>query len=272
MDSPDSERASGTRARTRSRAVLVAAALVLGAVGAKASAGWLGAVRFEAEPPTAAATAAVAAARAAELEEFVITVAKDADAVWAADFRRRGKPYAPARPVLLEAPSSRDCGPGLELGRAECLGTNDAHIDLSFQQALITRLGEEASAARAYVVAHELGHHVQRVLGMDAKVEALLAGRRVASQWLEVQLELQADCLAGIWSRRTTQKHWASPAELEAALRHASEVGTERRLGDDRLDESGGETFTYAIPRRRLYWFARGFTQGELDDCDTFAP
>jgi predicted metalloprotease len=120
-------------------------------------------------------------------------------------------------------------------------------------------------------VAHEVGHHVQRVIGLDKKVEALLADKPVASHWVEVQLELQADCLAGVWSRRTEQKHLTVPTQIEASIRKTSELGTARRLVV-RDDDVRGETYTYAIPRRRIYWFAQGYAHGELDDCDTFAP
>jgi uncharacterized protein len=258
---------------TRPRALLAAGALVALVVGAKASAHWLD----RAEPPRAEQAAATPAAAvrtedSAQLEAFSLSVAKDADAMWALDFKRRGKPYTSARPVLIETPSNDDCGPGVGLGRDKCYGTDQAFIDLSFQRALGSRLGSEAAGARAYVIAHELGHHVQRVLGMDRKLDELLAERKVASHWVEVQLELQADCLAGVWSRRTRQPPWKEPTQIEASLRHVSDLGTERRLASPGNEDSIGETFTYAIPRRRIYWFAQGYAKAEIDACDTFAP
>jgi len=247
-------------------------ALVLAVVGAKASARWLDTTQPSAEQPVASPAPAASAEDPAQLEAFVLSIAKDADAMWAADFKRRGKPYAPARAALLEVPKKSDCGPGVELGRDDCYANDQAFIDLSFQRALGARLGPAAAGARAYVIAHEIGHHVQRVLGMDRKLDELLSERKVASHWVDVQLELQADCLAGVWSRRTQQAPWAEPAQIEESLRHASELGTERRLKAASDAASTGETFTYAIPRRRIYWFAQGYAHAAIDDCDTFAP
>lgn len=258
---------------TRFRALLAAGALVLAVLGAKASASWLAG---EPPSPEPASVAPAPAARATEdpavLAASVLSIAKDADALWALDFKRRGKPYTSAQPVLLEAPTKSDCGPGVGLGRADCYGTDQAFIDLSFQRALSARLGADAAGARAYVIAHEIGHHVQRVLGMDRKLDELLADRKVASHWVEVQLELQADCLAGVWSRRTRQTPWAEPKQIEESIRHASELGTERRLASAGDDQAPLESFTYAIPRRRTYWFAQGYAKAEIDACDTFAP
>ena len=258
---------------TRPRALLAAGALVLAVLGAKASARWLDTARPSAEQPSVApAPAARPKEDPAVIEAFSLSIAKDADTLWALDFKRRGKPYTSARPVLLETPTKSDCGPGVGLGRADCYGTDQAFIDLPFQRALGARFGADAAGARAYVIAHEVGHHVQRVLGMDRKLDELLAERKVASHWVEVQLELQADCLAGVWSRRTRQAPWTEPTQIEASIRHASDLGTERRLASAGDADAPLETFTYAIPRRRIYWFAQGYAKAEIDACDTFAP
>jgi predicted metalloprotease len=274
MASSETERPLGRRAPARLWSVAVTGALMLAAIGAKVSARYI-----DREQSSAAASAHTPAptSRTAEptdekLNTFVLSVAKDVDALWARDFRRRNKPYRSAEPVLLDSPSKSDCGPGVALGRSDCFGSDKAFIDLSFQRALEERYGEEGAGARAYVIAHELGHHVQRVLGLDQKIESLLTDRKVASHWVEVQLELQADCLAGVWTRRTTQPHLGEPTQIEASIRRTSELGTERRLTEKSDAESVGESFTYAIPRRRIYWFAQGYSHGEIDDCDTFAP
>jgi predicted metalloprotease len=257
----------------RPRALLAAGALVLAVLGAKASARWLDAASPSAEQPSVApAPAARAKEDPAVVEASALAIARDVDTLWARDFKRRGKPYSAAQPTLLEAPAKRDCGPGIGLGRDACYGTDLAFIDMSFQRDLGARLGPDAAGARAYVIAHEIGHHVQRVLGMDRKLDELLAERKVASHWVEVQLELQADCLAGVWSRRTQQPPWTEPTQIEASIRHASDLGTERRLESAGHDDAPTETFTYAIPRRRIYWFAQGYAKAEIDACDTFAP
>jgi predicted metalloprotease len=255
--------------------VAAAAVIALGIAGTRASAAFLDIGGSpSAEPPSSARTPIqpVSAADVARLKEFVATVVQDVDALWARDFRRRSKPYTRAEPVLLGEPEKADCGPGIEFGRRDCFGTNQAFIDLSFLQGLQARYPENADGAKAYAIAHELGHHVQRVLGLDKKLAGLLAEKPVATHWAEVQLELQADCLAGVWSRRSQQQHLASAAQIEASIRQTSEFGTERRLTQRNDAESPGENFTYAIPRRRIYWFAQGYEHGELDDCDSFAP
>jgi len=271
MTSFDTERPSRRRVHQRWWTLATGGALLLGAVGAKASAAWLGSGRPGAEP--ASSTADAAARRPAEsdpkLDEFVRGVVKNVDALWTRDFRRRKKPYSSAEPVLLDAATPSDCGPGLMLGRPECNGAQKAYVDLSFQRAVAARFGDEAEGVQSYVIAHEMGHHVQRVLGLDTKIDALLVDKPVASHWAEVQIELQADCFAGVWTRRAEPRGLVAPADIEAAIRRAGELGTERRIDDA---ENRTESFTYAIPRRRIYWFAQGYEHGEVDDCDTFAP
>jgi uncharacterized protein len=274
MASSETERTTGRRVPAQLWSLAAAAALVLGVVGAKVSARYLDREQTSAEKTrsTPGPTPVRSAESDAKLNGFVMSVAKDVDALWARDFRRRKKPYTSAEPVLLDPPTKSDCGPGVGLGRSECFGTNKAFIDLSFQRALEERYGEDAAGAQAYVIAHEYGHHVQRVLGLDQKVDSLLVDKKVASHWVEVQLELQADCLAGVWTRRTSQKELTEPTQIEASIRRGSELGTERRIQETGDAENLGESFTYAIPRRRIYWFAQGYAHGEIDDCDTFAP
>jgi predicted metalloprotease len=267
------ERTDGPRSRPRLWVAAAAGVIALGIVGMKASAAFrdLGVPRAEPSRNALAPTAPESAADKAKLEAFVSSIVRDVDAMWANDFRRRVKPYAPAEPVLLEEAEKSGCGPGIALGRSDCIGTNKVFIDLSFQRGLQARFGEDADAAKAYAIAHELGHHVQRVLGLDKKLQELLAEKPVSSHWAGVQLELQADCLAGVWSRRT-QELPLEPMQIEASIRRTSELGTDRRMTARSDAESLGESFTYAIPRRRIYWFAQGYAHGSVDDCNTFAP
>ena len=271
MTSFDTERPSRRRVHPRWWTFVTGGALLLGVVGAKASAAWLGSGRAGAEPPSS--TPETAARRAAEvdpeLDAFIRGVVKDVDTLWTRDFKRRKKPYSSAEPVFLDAAKPSDCGPGLALGRQECNGAQKVYVDLSFHRALSERFGAEAQGVQAYVIAHEMGHHVQRVLGLDTKIDALLVDKPVASHWAEVQIELQADCFAGVWTRRAEPRGLVAPADIEAAIRRAGELGTERRIDHA---ENRTESFTYAIPRRRIYWFAQGYEHGEVDDCDTFAP
>jgi predicted metalloprotease len=215
---------------------------------------------------------ASAAASDAELEAFVARVMNDADQSWAHDFQRRNKPYVAAKLVPYSDRAPNPCAnPGITAADPKCVDTEAVYVDLDFQRALQARLGNEAGPAQAYAIAHAVGHHVQRVLGMDREAARLVAGKPVASHSVELALELQADCLAGVWARVTKSKDLLTREQVEPALREASEVGTERHLAKEREQKLALETFTYAIPRRRTYWFAKGFTSAKIEDCDTFA-
>jgi predicted metalloprotease len=228
--------------------------------------------RLEAEPsrgPGSASTAGSAgAAQDAELQAFASRVVLDADQSWAGDFRRRKKPYQAAHAVTFSARAPNPCARvGLVPAGDECQEKGAVYVDLDFQRALQRRYPDEAAAPQAYAIAHAMGHHVQKVLGLDTKAAGLVRERPVAAHSVELQLELQADCLAGVWAR--VSKSGLLPRErVEEALRQASDVGTQRRLEQEARPL---ETFTYAIPRRRLYWFAKGYGTAKLEDCDPFA-
>lgn len=230
-----------------------------------------GRARLEAEPARSSQASRHAGptgpAPDAELEAFVARIVQDADQLWAGDFRRRNKPYQAAQVVLVSERAPSPCvRAGLALS-AECQEAGAVHVDLDFQRALKARYAHEAAAPQAYTIAHAMGHHVQKVLGLNRKAAGLLVERPVAAHSVELQLELQADCLAGVWAR--VSKLGALPRErVEDALKQASDVGTERRLESETRPL---ETFTYAIPRRRLYWFAKGYGTAKVEDCDPFA-
>lgn len=247
--------------------------------------------RLEAEPArTASADPRESAAQDAQLNEFVARVVKDVDASWAEEFRRRDKPYRSATPVPFSQPVPARClefdAPAVDTANAlvtapasgtapaaqGCPEANGVPIDLPFQRALETRFGSEAAAPQTYAIAHAMGHHVQRVLGLDREVARLVAKRPVATPAVTLQLELQADCFAGIWARRTKTRDLLDRTQVERALRQASEEGAAQLLSKDRDQAAPLETFTYAIPRRRVYWFGKGFTSAKIEDCDTFQP
>jgi uncharacterized protein len=227
--------------------------------------------RLEAEPrPGSSATGADAIATDAELDAFVARVVKDVDQSWVAEFQRRNKPYVLARPVSFSAQAPNSCaGVGLS-SDPKCQDAQAVYIDLDFQRALQAQFGKDAAAPQSYAIAHAMGHHVQQVLGLDRKAAQLVAGRPVAAHSVELQLELQADCLAGVWARVTKSTGLLERGQVEQALRQASEIGTQRQLDKPRAQRSDLENFTYAIPRRRLYWFGKGFNSARVEDCDTF--
>ena len=250
--------------------------------------------RLEAEPArTGSADAPLRAAKDAQLNEFVARVVKDVDAIWVEEFQRRDKPYVSATPVPFSQPVPARCihvnppasganaaatapagstAPAIATAAADptCPDAHGVPIDLEFQRALQTRFGSEAAAPQVYAIAHAMGHHVQRVLGLDREVARVVAERPVAAHAVTLQLELQADCLAGIWARMTKTRDLLDRTQVERALRQASEEGTDRLLDKARDQAEPLETFTYAVPRRRLYWFGKGFANAKVEDCDTF--
>jgi predicted metalloprotease len=157
------------------------------------------------------------------------------------------------------------------MGPFYCPQDEKAYLDLAFFQDMERKLGAPGDFAQAYVIAHEIGHHVQKLLGVSGRVaEAQRRGGARQASALSVRLELQADCLAGIWANRAAARQIVEPGDLEEALGAASAVG------DDRLQQrSRGyvvpESFTHGSSEQRVRWFKRGFDSGSLGACDTFS-
>jgi predicted metalloprotease len=150
-----------------------------------------------------------------------------------------------------------------------CPGDQRVYLDISFFDEMRQRLGGGGDFAQAYVIAHEVGHHVQNLLGITAKVDAAHGDTRGASG-MSVRLELQADCLAGVWANQAQQRHkWLDPGDIEQALNTATAIG------DDRLQQQSQGTvvpdsFTHGSSAQRVRWFRQGFDSGDLKQCDTF--
>jgi predicted metalloprotease len=157
------------------------------------------------------------------------------------------------------------------MGPFYCPGDSKVYLDLDFFDVMRQRLGAPGDFAQAYVVAHEVGHHVQHLLGVTDKVDGM-RGRVSQAQGnaLSVRLELQADCFAGIWANRSQQAHqWLDNTDLQEALNAASQIG------DDTLQRNAGgavapESFTHGSSAQRVRWFKRGFDSGRMQDCNTF--
>jgi uncharacterized protein len=197
-------------------------------------------------------------------------IAADVELTWTRDFAKRNQRYTPADPVaFMERPAPECPSEQLLFDSGHCQKSNKVYFDLSFAEALEKRVGDKARFAWAYAIAHEMGHHVQGLIGFDVRVKDALERRPVLDHSIGVALEVQADCLAGVWARRTTKRDTFLPVkEMENALRVASEEG--RARVEDNRNTPHVETFTYAIPRRRLYWFVKGVESGDILECDPF--
>ena len=207
-----------------------------------------------------------------EGSRFVRKVLGTTEDVWNDIFRQNGSDYREPTLVLFSDQVRSACGAaGASVGPFYCPGDEKVYIDLAFFRELGSRFRAPGDFAQAYVIAHEVGHHVQNILGTSGKVTNLQrrAGRSQANQ-LSVRLELQADCYAGVWGFYAKQQGILDPGDLEEALRAASAIG------DDRLQrEAQGyavpDSFTHGSSEQRARWFRAGFDTGDVRRCDTFS-
>ncbi len=224
-----------------------------------------------------AATSSGGPARFSEREQqradFVSVVLADTEDTWRKIFSESGASYRDPTLVLFSGRVNSACGMASSaVGPFYCPGDQQVYIDLSFFDDLSQRHGAPGDFAQAYVLAHEVGHHVQTLLGISQQVQKLGQGRSKAEvNALSVRQELQADCFAGIWGHAAhIERQLLDPGDLEEALRAASAIG------DDRLQREAGQqvvpdSFTHGSSEQRVEWFRRGFEQGRLEACDTFA-
>ena len=199
--------------------------------------------------------------------QFVSFVLDDAQNTWR---QILGDRYQDAKLVLFRDQVESACGFGQAAsGPFYCPGDQKVYIDLSFYDELQRRFGAPGEFAQAYVLAHELGHHVQNLTGIEPQVRRAMQARPDMQNELSVRLELQADCLAGVWGHSTAQRQILEAGDVESALNAAAAIG------DDRIQRmSGGgvqpETFTHGSSAQRVEWFKRGLQNGDMKDCDTF--
>lgn len=205
---------------------------------------------------------------------FVSQILRSTEQVWTTAFQERGATYEDPKLRLFRDSYPTACGLGEAVaGPFYCPGDRVVYLDLSFFDVMTEKLGAPGQFAHAYVIAHEVGHHVQNLLGIIDRVDAQRArGNEVKSNALSVRLELQADCLAGVWATRSQRERgWRlENGDIETALNAASQIG------DDTLQRrSRGtvvpETFTHGTSAQRVSWFKRGFGSGQIESCDTFA-
>jgi hypothetical protein len=206
------------------------------------------------------------------MAEFVSVVLADTEDTWNEMFRRSGKTYREPKLVLFTDAVDSACGfTQSAVGPFYCPRDNKVYIDLQFYRDLQTRFHAPGEFAQAYVIAHEIGHHVQNLLGISDKVHSMQQGSdKVTANKLSVRLELQADCLAGIWAYHADRsRNIVEAGDIEAALRAASSIG------DDRIQkQSQGyvvpESFTHGSSEQRVRWFKRGIETGDFAQCNTF--
>jgi predicted metalloprotease len=206
------------------------------------------------------------------LVQFVSFVLDDTQKTWQQVLPdQSGRPYRHAKLVLFRDYTQSGCG-GAEsaTGPFYCPEDERVYIDLSFYDELKRRFGAPGEFAQAYVLAHEIGHHVQKILGIEGKVHRLQEQNPSATNPLSVKLELQADCLAGIWAHSTQQRGLLDPGDVESALGAAAAVGDDhiQKMVRGRVQP---ETFTHGSSQQRMSWFTKGFDSGTIAGCNTFA-
>jgi len=204
------------------------------------------------------------------LVDFVTFVLNDTQNTWSQVLPAQGVPYRHAKLVLYRDAYPSACGAAQSAtGPFYCPEDEKVYIDLGFYDELKQRFGAPGEFAEAYVLAHEIGHHVQKLLGIEGKMRQAQEQNPQAANQLSVRLELQADCFAGVWGHSTQQRNLLDPGDVDSGLKAAAAVG------DDRLQRmSRGtvnpETFTHGSSAQRTEWFQRGFQDGTISACNTF--
>ncbi len=203
---------------------------------------------------------------------FVSTVLRDTEQVWGKVFQAGGQTYREPKLVLFRGATPTACGTGESaMGPFYCPGDTKVYVDLDFFDTLSRRLGAPGDFAQAYVIAHEVGHHVQNLMGITGKVDGM-RGKVSTTQMnaLSVKVELQADCLAGVWAHHSQQgKGWLERGDIEEAMNAAA------KIGDDTLQKASQgrvvpESFTHGSSEQRMTWFKRGMDSGSFNQCNTF--
>ena len=217
-------------------------------------------------------TAPRAAAANDPQTEFVSRVLGDTEDVWGGIFQQMGTRYQPPKLTLYHGQIASACGfSSAAAGPFYCPGDRKVYLDLSFFQELSQRFGAPGDFARAYVIAHEIGHHVQNQLGlMDAAQQRMASSSDRSRNDMSVRLELQADCLAGVWGHSSMQRNIIDAKDVESGMAAAAAVG------DDRIQKQTRgyvvpEGFTHGSSAQRTKWFRTGLDSGDLRQCDTFA-
>nr|AOS95352.1 putative metalloprotease [uncultured bacterium] len=203
--------------------------------------------------------------------DFVSAVLDDVQQSWAAVFEADGRQYTPAKLVLFTDAIGTGCGAASSAtGPFYCPLDQQVYLDLDFFRELTDRFGAPGDFAQAYVIAHELGHHVQRVTGIEEDVRQRQQSHPNEANDLSVRLELQADCLAGVWGHSAAQRGILEPGDVDEGLTAAASVGDDR-IQNAATGRTNPETWTHGSSEQRTHWFRRGFDQGDASQCNTFS-
>ncbi|QNH75504.1 neutral zinc metallopeptidase [Pseudomonas protegens] len=209
-----------------------------------------------------------------EQAEFVRAILGDTEDTWGQIFQQAGRQYQAPKLILFRGRVNSACGAATSAsGPFYCPADRQVYLDMDFFREMAQRFSAAGDFAQAYVIAHEVGHHVQTLLGVSAKMQtARQQGRQMEGDGgLLVRQELQADCLAGVWAYHAQQRlNWLEPGDVEEALNAANAIG------DDRLQQQGQgrvvpDSFTHGTSAQRVRWFKTSFSQGQVGQCDTFA-
>src|SRR4051812_29904464 len=205
------------------------------------------------------------------LEAFLRFVVSDIQSYWAREFERAGRPYVPAQVVVFAGSARSPCGPAnAHTGPYYCLLDRRIYLDLRFFEVLAEHFRAPGDFAQAYVLAHEVGHHVQNLAGVSAQAQKFIREGAAPPNLVSIAQELQADCLAGVWAHSTYDRGLLERGDIDEALRAAAAVG------DDRIQRRlagrvNPETWTHGSAEQRRTWLARGFDTGRPEACDTFS-
>nr|WIE93873.1 zinc metallopeptidase [Mesorhizobium sp. WSM4875] len=206
-----------------------------------------------------------------EMKQFVATVLAETEDTWSGIFKANGLTYEDPKLVLFSSQIRSACGfASSAAGPFYCPGDHKVYLDMTFFQQLDQQFGASGEFARAYVIAHEVGHHVQNLTGIMSKFNQMRQGMGEAeANQMSVRVELQADCFAGVWAHYTAQKGILEQGDMESALNAA------KQIGDDTLQKKMQgyvvpESFNHGTSAQRQTWLARGYKSGKLSDCDTF--
>lgn len=204
--------------------------------------------------------------------KFTSVILADTEDTWKPIFQKMGRTYQEPKLVMYRGATRTGCGTGQSvMGPFYCPADSTVYIDLSFYEEMKNKLGADGDFAQAYVIAHEVGHHVQHLMGIDSKVRQQQQGATQSeANRLSVKMELQADCFAGVWGKAMDEQQVLEVGDLQEALNAA------QAIGDDRLQQQSQgrvvpDSFTHGTSQQRYTWFKRGFDSGDPNSCNTFA-